>query len=210
MDANPANGTHGPGGNTGAPFGGVIRVLIVDDHPVVRKGLRTCLARREHLKIVGEAADGEEALRKTRELAPHVVLLDIHMPGMSGLAVMEALRKEAPKVKVLILSVNTDQQSILRLVRAGAHGYVSKAARPEELARSIESVYQGKPSFSAEIMRAALDQLVSGASEKEPIAQLSAREREVLALIAEGLSNKQVAQRLGIGVRTVETYRQRI
>src|SRR2546423_3435393 len=89
-----------------------IRALIVDDHPVVRKGLRTCLARREHLKIVGEAADGEEALRKTRELAPHIVLLDVHLPGMSGLAVTQTLRKEAPNIKVLILSMNTDQQSV--------------------------------------------------------------------------------------------------
>ena len=125
----------------------IIKVLVADDHPVVRKGLQTCLARQGHLRIVGEAADGDEALRKARELSPDVVLMDISMPGMNGLAVTEVLRKEAPEIKVLVLSVHTNKDYIFRVIQAGAHGYVSKEAPPEELLRAIESVYEGEPHF---------------------------------------------------------------
>lgn len=187
-----------------------IRVLVADDHPVVRRGLQSCLARESRLKIVGEAADGDEALRKTQELAPDVVLMDVNMPRMDGLAVTEVLRKEAPNVKVLVLSMHNNQDFIFRIIQAGAHGYVSKEAPPEELLRAIESVFAGEPFFSPEIAKAALNQMVSSGGKKEPFAQLTTREREVLALIAEGQSNKEIANRLGIGVRTIETHRERI
>ncbi|MGD0263291.1 MAG: response regulator transcription factor [Verrucomicrobiota bacterium] len=188
----------------------LIKVLVADDHPVVRKGLQTCLARHGKLRIVGEAADGDEALRKTRELLPDVVLMDISMPGMNGLAVTEVLRKELPQIKVLILSVHHNKESIFRVIQAGAHGYVSKEAPPEEVLRAIESVAEGEPFFSEDIARAALNEFVSSGGKKEPFAQLTLREREVLVLIAEGQSNKEIADRLGIGVRTIETHRERI
>jgi two-component system response regulator NreC len=184
--------------------------LIVDDHPVVRKGLRACLARSQHLKVVGEAADGEEVLRKIRELAPDVVLMDINLPGRTGLEVTELLRKEAPRAKVLAVSVNSSVDCILRIMRAGAQGYVSKTAQPEELVRAIEVVYEGDTFFSPEITAAALSQLVGHWGEKEPSAQLNAREQQVLALITQGLTNNQAAGRLGISVRTVESYRRRL
>ena len=187
-----------------------LKVLIVDDHPVVRKGLQTCLARQDRIKVVGEASDGDEALRKARELSPDIVLMDISMPGMNGLAVTELLRKEVPKVKVLVLSMHNNREYIFRIIQAGAHGYVSKGAAPEELVRAIESVCEGEPFFSPEVARAALSQFVSGAGKKEPFAQLTQREREVLALIADGQSNKEIANQLGIGVRTIETHRERI
>ena len=187
-----------------------IRLLLVDDHPVVRKGLQTCLAREDRLKIVGEASDGDEALRKTRELAPDLVLLDIDLPRMNGLLVTELLRKEQPKLKVLIISVHTNKEFIFRIIQAGAHGYVSKIAPPEELVRAIQSVYDGEAFFSSEIAQAALNQFVATGGKQEPFVQLTTREREVLALIAEGRSNKEVANRLGIGVRTIETHRERI
>jgi len=172
--------------------------------------MQTCLARAPRIKIVGEAADGDEALRMTRELSPHVVVMDISMPGMNGLAVTEQLRKEAPEIKVLIISVHKNKDAIFRVIQAGANGYVSKEAPSEELLRAIESVYEGEPFFSEEIARAALAEFVKSGGKKEPFAQLTSREREVLVLIAEGQSNKEIADRLGIGVRTIETHRERI
>jgi two-component system nitrate/nitrite response regulator NarL len=187
-----------------------IKVLLADDHPVVRKGLQSCLSRNENLKVVGEASDGEEALRKIKELVPDVVLLDISMPKLNGLAVTEALRKEAPKVKVLILSVHGNKEYIFRIIQSGAHGYISKEAAPEEFFRAIQSVHAGETFFTPEIAHAALNHLVSRSGSGDPFAQLTAREREVLVLIAEGRSNKEIANQLGIGVRTIETHRERI
>ena len=187
-----------------------IRVLVADDHPVVRKGVQICLAKQEKIKVVGEAVDGDEALRKARELSPDVVLMDISMPGMNGLAVTEVLRKESPGMKVLVLSVHGNKDYIFRVIHAGAHGYVSKEAPPEELVRAITTVHDGEPFFSEEIARAALTEFVSSGGKKEPFSQLTPREREVLVAIADGQSNKEIADTLGIGVRTIETHRERI
>jgi DNA-binding NarL/FixJ family response regulator len=188
----------------------IIKVLVADDHPVVRKGVQICLAKQANLKVVGEAIDGDEALRKAHELSPDVILLDISMPGMNGLAVTEVLRKEEPDIKVLILSVHSNKEYIFRVIQAGAHGYVSKEAPPEELLRAIQSVYDGEPHFSEDVRRDALNQFVIGGGKKAPFAQLTSREREVLIHIAEGQSNKEIADKLNIGVRTIETHRERI
>ena len=185
-------------------------MLVADDHPVVRKGLQSCLSRAGRLRLVGEAADGDEALRKARELQPDVVLMDISMPGMNGLMVTEMLRKELPQVKVLVVSVQRNKDAIFRVIQAGAHGYVSKEAPSEEVIRAIESVHGGEPYFSEEIARAALYEFINSGGRKEPFAQLTPREREVLVLIAEGKSNKEIADQLNIGVRTIETHRERI
>jgi len=188
----------------------IIKVLVADDHPVVRKGLLSCLTRHSHIRVVGEAADGDEALRKARELRPHVVLMDISMPEMNGLAVTEVLRKEAPEVKVLVISVHRNRDAIFRVIQAGAHGYVSKEAPSEEVLRAVEMVASGEPFFSEEIARAALSEFVNSGGKKEPFSQLTSREREVLVRIAEGKSNKEIADDLNIGVRTIETHRERI
>ena len=188
----------------------IIKVLVADDHPVVRKGLQSCLVRQSHIRVVGEAADGDEALRKSRELKPNVVLMDISMPGMNGLAVTEVLRKEAPQVRVLVLSVHRNKDAIFRVIQAGAHGYVSKEAPSDELIKAVEKVASGEPFFSEEIARAALSEFVNSGGKKEPFSQLTSREREVLVRIAEGKSNKEIADDLDIGVRTIETHRERI
>ena len=120
-----------------------IKILIVDDHPVVRKGLLSCLAAKENLKIVGEAANGTEAIRLVKELAPDIVLMDISMPEMDGLAVTEALRKVASQAKVLILSMQNHRDAVLRIIKAGARGYVLKDAPTDELVHAIETVHRG-------------------------------------------------------------------
>jgi two-component system nitrate/nitrite response regulator NarL len=187
-----------------------IRLLLVDDHPVVRKGIGSCLARQPELEIIGEASDGVEAVKKARELMPDIILMDIDMPQMSGLAVTELLRKEMPKIKVLILSMHGNTDYISRIIHSGARGYVLKEASTDELLKAIKTVQSGEAFFSPDVARVALNQFIRGTGEGPGAPHLTSREREVLIQIAEGLSNKEIATHLGVGVRTVETHRERI
>ena len=187
-----------------------IRILLADDHPVVRRGISACLNQFEHLAIVGEAADGIEAVTKAKALLPDIVLLDIDMPNMSGLIATEVLRKELEQVKVLILSMHQSSDYMLRTLQSGARGYVLKDASTEELVKAIESVDAGGTFFSPEITRLALNHFVQGTGDGTDLAELTNREREVLALVADGFSNKDIASNLGLGVRTVETHREHI
>jgi len=187
-----------------------IRVLLADDHPIVRRGIGSCLARDPRLEIVGEAADGREALLKIRTLLPDIVLLDIDMPHLSGLAVTDVLRKELPQIKVLILSMHQQPEYVLRILQSGAHGYVLKDSPVEELIKAVEAVHAGETFFSPEIARVALNQFVQGNGDGPHPQDVTPREREVLVKIAEGCSNKEIADVLGVGVRTIETHRERI
>jgi len=184
-----------------------VKILLVDDHPVVRRGICSCLAKQHNLSIVGEAADGHEALCKARELSPDIVLMDIEMPRMTGLAATEVLRRESPQTKVVVLSVCTETRCVMAILQSGAHGYIAKAAGPEELVQALETVQRGETFFSADIASLALTQMVGGGSSSPPTPLLTSRERDVLVLLAEGLCNKEVASTLGIGVRTIETHR---
>jgi len=187
-----------------------IRVLVVDDHPVVRKGLSSYLAQQEQVRVIGEAVDGQEALVKARELSPDLVVMDIDMPRMNGLLAADALRKATPNIKVLVLSIHSDPDSVLRIFQAGARGFLLKNAPAEDLLRAIETVNCGETFFSPEVARSALNQFIRGGGEGPQPGEVSNREREVLVAIAEGLSNKEIAGRLNLGVRTVETHREHI
>ncbi len=190
-----------------------IRLLLVDDHPVVRRGIRSCLNNLEHLEVVGEAVDGEEAINKIRELKPDVVLMDIDMPKKSGLDATRQLRKEMPEIRILILSVHSNKHYVLQIIQSGAHGYVLKDAALPDLVRAIESVSGGEAFFSPDVSQIVLNQYLqeAGATDEEGGSRrLTSREREVLAMIAEGQSNKEMANKLGVGVRTIETHRERV
>lgn len=187
-----------------------IRLLVVDDHPIVRKGISMCLSRYEQMEIVGEAADGREAIRQARALKPDIVLMDIDMPQMNGLAAAEVLQRELPRIKVLILSMHSNTEYVLRIIQSGARGFVLKEASPDELVRAIETINAGEAYFSPDVARVALNKFVQGNGAVPGEVRVTNREREVLVLIAEGFSNKEIACQLGVGVRTVETHRERI
>ena len=198
-----------------------IRVLVADDHSVVREGLRRVLSAPGFV-VVGEAATGEEAVRRAGELTPDVVVLDISMPEGSGLQIVERLRQAAPAARVLMLSVHDGTEYVLESVRKGAHGYVRKDTTPAELREAIRSVSAGNEYFSPAVaghLTAALRGDAPAAAEGSAtpptgttaptaaLADLTGREREVLALIAQGHSNKQAAAALKISPRTVESHR---
>ena len=188
-----------------------IRLLLVDDHPIVLDGIKSHLCAQPEFEIVGEAANGIDALQKSRTLLPDVVLMDITMPQMNGLEATVMLRKQAPLAKILILTMHNSKEYIAQMIRAGARGYLLKDGSPAELVRAIKAVHAGEVFFAPSVSRVIVDQLVEGGGRvAEPVQSLTDREREVLSLIAEGLLNKQIADKLGIGVRTIETHRERI
>jgi len=187
-----------------------IRVLLADDHPVVRKGLAAYLERQAHLELVGEASDGQDALRKAKELLPDVVLMDMDMPRMNGLLVTETLRKEFPNIKVLIVSADSSPEFMLRVIQSGARGHLLKEASPKELVDAIGQVAGGHAVFGPEFARLALSQMAGIPTEGPDASKLTKREREVLAEIAKGFSNKEIGSRLHIGTRTVETHRENL
>lgn len=190
-----------------------IRLLLVDDHPIVLEGIKSHLAAQAELEVVGEAANGQEGVRKAKQLLPDIVLMDISMPHMNGLEAMTQLRKRVPSSKIMVLTMHDNREYIAQIIRLGARGYVMKDTSPAELIQAIKLVHAGEVVFSPTASRVLLDELVNGGKPRadQPAAmQLSDREREVLVLIADGCSNKEIADRLGVAVRTTETHRERI
>jgi len=182
-----------------------IRVLLADDHAVVREGLRSFLELHDAIDIVGEAADGEEAVRLAESHRPDVVLMDLVMPRLDGVGAMRELRRRLPEVKVIVLTSFTDDEQLLPAVQAGAAGYLLKNAQPQELARAVRAAHAGDALLDPHIAARLLESIARPAGEA-PADPLTRREREVLELIARGLSNKRIARELGIAEKTVKTH----
>jgi DNA-binding NarL/FixJ family response regulator len=188
-----------------------IRVLLADDHALVREGIRHVLSDAPGFEVVGEAAGGAEALALAEQLLPDVIVLDISMPGGSGLDITPQLRERVPGARVLILSIHDHEEYVLQSVRSGAHGYLRKDSSPTELREAIRAVYQGNTFFSAPVARqlgAALRGEGTATTLANKLALLTARERDVLTGIASGATNKDMAARFGISTRTVESHRE--
>jgi NarL family two-component system response regulator LiaR len=183
----------------------VINVLVVDDHAVVREGLRTFLELQDGIAVVGEAADGEAAVRQAEALRPDVVLMDLVMPRLDGVGAMRELRRRLPATRVIVLTSFVDDERLLPAIQAGAAGYLLKNAAPSELARAIRAAHSGEALLDPLVAARLVDAIAQPPG--EPAAErLTAREREVLALIARGLSNKRIARELGIAEKTVKTH----
>ena len=185
-----------------------IRVLLADDHTLVRKGLRSLLDAEADLEVVGEAGDGREAVDKARRLRPDVVLMDITMPGLNGLEATRQIRHSLPAAKVLVLTVHANAEYVFQILRAGAAGYLVKQAAVAELIAAIQAVSRGETYLSAAISPKAVEayRRQAEAMDVEP-PRLTDREREVLQLIAEGRTNREIAARLNVSVKTVEAHR---
>ena len=187
-----------------------IRLIIADDHPMVREGLKVSL-ENEGLTVVADVSNGEEALAAAAELKPDVVLLDISMPVMNGLEACAAFKERFPGIRLLIITMHDEREYILKVVQAGAAGYVLKDAPPEELILAVQTVCQGGTYFSSSVARTLFSDFGNNSRSNNSTEDiLSPREEDVLALLAEGMGNKEIARELDISVRTVEAHRLKI
>ncbi len=191
----------------------VIRVLIADDHVIVRDGVRLILEAQPDMEVVGEASDGREAVEKARALAPNVVLMDIAMPGMSGLEATVVIKQELPEVQVVVLTMHENYQYFFEVLRAGATGYVLKGASSADLLASVRAAHEGgvylHPTVAKDLVTDYVKRMEPG-EETARYGGLSERERQVLTLVAEGRTSQQIADELFLGISTVQTHRAHI
>jgi len=186
-----------------------VSVVVADDHPLFREGIERAVRERPELELVGAAADGREALACIRELAPRVAVLDLRLPGLDGLQVLNALIRDALPTRVLIVSASGDPEVVYRAVQAGAAGYFRKEADRDAILNGIAAVAGGRTAIEPELQAGVFDQIrLRGTGEERPI--LTTREREVLALMADGLSGPQIAERLIVALPTVKTHQARL
>ena len=190
-----------------------MRILIVDDHTLMRSGIRALLEKSEDLRVVGEAGDGHDALRLMKELDPQVVLMDISIPGLNGLEVAAKARRECPGIKIVFLSMHSNEEYILKALNVGAAGYVLKDATTSELELAVRCATKGEtflsPAISTKVVGNYLSRLSGGerASGSSPYDLLTPRQREILQLIAEGCTTKDIAKKLALSTNTVEVHR---
>lgn len=187
-----------------------IRVVIADDHAILRDGVRALLSTAQDVEVVGEAADGTEAVARCQALRPDVVLLDVNMPGLGGLEAALVLRRECPDTRVLFLSQHEDREYVARALQAGAAGYVLKKAAGAELVSAIRAVHTGGLVLDPAVARAAMEPERSEDAGASDYDRLTDREKQVLRLVAEGRANKEVAEELGISVKTAMSHREHL
>jgi DNA-binding NarL/FixJ family response regulator len=193
----------------GTPAPAAIRILVVDDHPVVRQGLRAFFDTRDGMAVVGEAGDGEAAVAEAARLQPDVILMDLLMPGTDGLTAIGRIRAADPAARILVLTSFSSADQVVPAVRAGAAGYLLKDAAPEEVEAAVRAVHRGESRLDPQVTAAVLAEVASpaaGGPDEAAVANLTPREREVLALLARGLTNAQLARELVVSEKTVKTH----
>ena len=192
-----------------------IRILIADDHTVLRSGLRMLLNEQPDIEVIGEANDGNEAITRATELIPAVLLLDITMPGMGGIDVIRIIKAKIPEVAILVLTMHEDEGHFIEALKAGASGYIPKKAADTELIAAIRAVNRGEVFIYSSFTKAMVTRMIHGeSSDKEDMVDtyklLSQREQEVLIFVAQGYTNQQIAGQLYLSIKTVETYKARV
>jgi len=187
-----------------------IRVLITDDHPVVRKGMAALLATKEDIEVVGEAANGKEAIQRVKELTPDVILMDLVMPEMDGVHAIKQIVEEFPNTKILVMTSFATDDMVFPAIKSGALGYLLKDSTPEELIGAIRQVHQGEPSLHPKIARKVLMEISNPTVNTPSVDPLTEREMGVLKSIAKGMSNQEIGLALSISETTVRTHVSRI
>lgn len=182
-----------------------IRILIADDHKLVREGLKIYLRLQSEFEVIGEAADGQEAVKMASAIQPDVIIMDLNMPKMDGIRAINEIKKQNPNTRIIVLTVFTQNDMVMPAINAGADGYLLKDLQPEELISAIWSVVKGKPAIHPEIVKK-LMMVVSTTDENDRLKTLTPREHEVLQLVADGKSNDEIANELVISVLTVKTH----
>ena len=191
----------------------MIRILIADDHAIVREGLRLILETHGEMKVVAETADGLEAIKQAKTLNPDVILMDISMPGLNGIEATRRIRKDCPRIRVVILSMLSSPEDIFRALQAGATGYLLKESAGTEVIQAVLSASSDRRYLSRKVDDIVIDSYIQERTQvqaKSPLEQLSDREKEVLQMVAEGKTSSEIAGILFLSVKTIETYRSRI